>query len=166
MEETDITDAPSGVDIVSSSSSASPAALQEAPADEQQRALWKLQLKELRKQWREEHRQRLQAHKASSSLAQQQVDQLRRLRTASRQQDRAKQQLEREIRDAERAVEVAALRLSSAIRQDMRQHTIKQHKEARRQALLEESRGWITPEALEGRIAAALDNPQPLGMAE
>lgn len=41
---------------------------------QQQRAIWKLQLKELRKQWREEHRQRLQAHKASSSLAQQQVN--------------------------------------------------------------------------------------------
>ncbi|KAF6250610.1 hypothetical protein COO60DRAFT_1646459 [Scenedesmus sp. NREL 46B-D3] len=133
---------------------------------QQKRAAWRRQLKELRKQWWQEHRQRVGARKASADVAQQQVAQLRELRVASKQQDRAKHQLEREIRMAERAVEVAALRLSSAIRQDMRLQTIQKHKMARRHELLKESRTWIPPHTLEARIAAALDNPQSLGMAE
>lgn len=36
----------------------------------------------------------------------------------------------------------------------------------RRDKLLADSRYWVAPEALEARIAAALDNPVPLGATD
>eukprot|EP00879_Flechtneria_rotunda_P005125 GHRR01005407.1.p2 GENE.GHRR01005407.1~~GHRR01005407.1.p2 ORF type:complete len:205 (+),score=54.82 GHRR01005407.1:234-848(+) len=128
----------------------------------QERAAWRRQLKELRKQWLQEHLDKVSARKAQMQLARQQIAQLRELRDANKQQDRERHKLEREIRAAERAVEVATMRANSAYRQELRQETIRNYQEQRHAELLEASRSWITPEALQARITAALDNPATL----
>lgn len=80
----------------------------------QRRAAWRRQLKELRKQWWQEHLERVAAHKASAELVKQQVEQLRQLRDEGKQMDREKHKLEREIREAERAVEVVRVCMPGA----------------------------------------------------
>lgn len=71
----------------------------------QERAAWKRQVKELRKQWLAEIQQQKQAERQHAEAVRQEVARLQGLRSADKQHDREKHQLERLLWEAERAVE-------------------------------------------------------------
>lgn len=79
------------------------------------RVAWRREVKALRKQWYSEYMGRVEARKQSAEEAKQQVAQLRQLRNASKQVDKTMHNLDREIREAERAVIVVSCSAQSAV---------------------------------------------------
>jgi hypothetical protein len=71
----------------------------------QERAAWKRQVKELRKQWLAEIQQQKRDERAHAETVKQEIARLQELRSADKQHDREKHQLERLLWEAERAVE-------------------------------------------------------------
>eukprot|EP00878_Enallax_costatus_P006958 GHUV01007292.1.p1 GENE.GHUV01007292.1~~GHUV01007292.1.p1 ORF type:complete len:199 (+),score=47.27 GHUV01007292.1:286-882(+) len=123
------------------------------------REIWRRKVGKLRMQWLKEYKDRFAAKQQEAESVKQQVKQLRELQNAAKQTDETRDTLDRQLRDAERAYEMAMIRCAAAVRQEFRQRTLEQYQEGRRGELLEASRHWIPAEQLEARIAAALDNP-------
>jgi hypothetical protein len=75
----------------------------------QERAAWRRQVKELRKQWLAEIQQQKQAERQHAEAVRQEIARLQGLRSADKQHDREKHQLERLLWEAERAVECVSI---------------------------------------------------------
>lgn len=75
-----------------------------------ERAAWRRQVKELRKQWLAEAREKQAAHRAAAESVRQQIAELQKLRNVDKQHDKEAHMLDNALRSAERDVENVSVR--------------------------------------------------------
>lgn len=80
----------------------------------QARAAWRREVKQLRMQWLADHKQQQAQQRQATEQVKQEIARLQELRSADKQHDREKHQLERMLWDAERAVDNVSVSVSAS----------------------------------------------------